>query len=192
MSKKLTFAVLLLLPSLLLAGNHEPIATTSGNAAKSHERAAEKPSLALPGPTANSESYSMKMNTGVITVLEMSAKGSHSLIGAINLPVVMVTPMAPMDAKPAKPVITEYALHQNYPNPFNPVTEIRFDLPKAEHVRLKVYNALGQEVANLVDEARDAGTYNVTWNASSVAAGMYICQIRAGNFVSSQKMLLLK
>jgi hypothetical protein len=139
----------------------------------------------------------MKMNSGVIALLEMSSGNSHSLIGSINLPIVMVTPMSPLDAKPEEPVVTDYALHQNNPNPFNPKTEIRFDLPEAARVELKVFNIMGQEVAKLVDEVKTAGTYRITWDSKTTAgtsapSGVYVYQIKAGNFVDAKKMMLIK
>ncbi|MBU0509572.1 right-handed parallel beta-helix repeat-containing protein [bacterium] len=91
------------------------------------------------------------------------------------------------------PVIpTTFALYQNYPNPFNPVTEIRFDLPEKAAVELRVFNTLGQLVATIVEETRNAGFYEVQWDASGFSSGMYVCQLRAGNFVDSKKMLLLR
>jgi len=87
---------------------------------------------------------------------------------------------------------TDFALHQNYPNPFNPITQIRFDLPRAEHVQLRIYNSLGQLVTTLADESRPAGEYALTWDAHNVATGLYLCRIQAGSFVQTKKMLLLK
>ncbi|HEY3295833.1 MAG TPA: T9SS type A sorting domain-containing protein [bacterium] len=79
-----------------------------------------------------------------------------------------------------------------YPNPFNPTTEIRFDLPQAARVELKVYNSLGQLVSTLLDETRAAGSYSIPWNGQNHATGLYFCQIKAGPFTATRKMLLLK
>ncbi|MBK7498513.1 MAG: T9SS type A sorting domain-containing protein [Ignavibacteriales bacterium] len=91
---------------------------------------------------------------------------------------------------------TEYKLEQNYPNPFNPSTIISYQLPKAGNVTLKVFDVLGREVATLVDEFRTAGSYEVEFNpASSIknpASGIYFYQLKAGEFVETKKMLLLK
>ena len=85
-----------------------------------------------------------------------------------------------------------YGLEQNYPNPFNPSTTIRYELPKASHVTLKIFNAIGQEVSTLVDEVQEAGHRSVQWNAGSVASGVYFYRLQAGNFVSMKKLLLLR
>lgn len=91
----------------------------------------------------------------------------------------------------------EFRLAQNYPNPFNPTTNINFDLPKDSPVKLKVYNAIGQEVATIVDEFQNAGYHSVVWNGRNEAnvqlpSGFYIYRIEAGDFVQSRKMILLK
>ncbi len=86
----------------------------------------------------------------------------------------------------------QYVLDQNYPNPFNPATTIRYGIPNAAKVTLKIYNVLGQEVASLVDADQTAGTYNVRFDAGSLASGMYLYRITAGQFVQVKKMLLLK
>jgi hypothetical protein len=98
-------------------------------------------------------------------------------------------------ATPAVPA--SYCLYQNFPNPFNPTTEIRFDLPEAVRVELKVFNLLGQEVASLVDQVRPAGSYRIMWDSKSatgspVASGMYVYQIKAGKFTDAKKMMLIR
>lgn len=85
-----------------------------------------------------------------------------------------------------------YALYQNYPNPFNPSTEIQFEIPEKAHVLMKVYSMLGQEVATLVDEVREAGTGSVSWNAAGMASGVYIVRITAGQFSQARKILLVQ
>lgn len=92
------------------------------------------------------------------------------------------------DAKTVK----EFSLEQNYPNPFNPNTKIKYQLPKDGFVTLKVYDILGNEVATLVNEEKIAGKYEANFNASSLASGVYIYKIQAGDFVNSKKMILLK
>jgi hypothetical protein len=92
----------------------------------------------------------------------------------------------------------DYEIHmQNYPNPFNPITEISFSLPNAGHVKLEVYNIMGQRVTTLVDEYREAGTHSVTWNSKNdagheVSSGVYFYRLESGSFTETRKMVLLK
>tara|TARA_B100000945_G_scaffold230379_1_gene186796 strand:+ start:389 stop:1762 length:1374 start_codon:yes stop_codon:yes gene_type:complete len=91
----------------------------------------------------------------------------------------------------------EFALHQNYPNPFNPVTRIRYDLPENSMVNITVYDMLGREVNTLVNKVQDAGFKSIIWDATndygkSVSAGIYLYQIKAGDFMRTEKMVLLK
>ncbi len=87
---------------------------------------------------------------------------------------------------------TKYSLEQNYPNPFNPSTTIRFSLPKAGMVILKVYNILGEEVATLINKEMNAGFHSVSFDALNMASGLYLYRISSGDFVDVKKMLLLK
>ena len=87
---------------------------------------------------------------------------------------------------------TEYALEQNYPNPFNPATTIRYALPAASHVRLTVYNLLGQEIVSLVDGPEEAGYKTVTFDASVYPSGIYIYRLTAGAFSEARKMLIMR
>lgn len=89
------------------------------------------------------------------------------------------------------PVLT-YSLEQNYPNPFNPETRIRFSIPETEHVTLKVYDILGSEVAELVNEVKEAGNYSVSFNSENLSSGIYIYKLSAGTFSSIKKMILTK
>jgi hypothetical protein len=91
----------------------------------------------------------------------------------------------------------DFALLQNYPNPFNPETEIRFALPQASHVVLKIFSLLGEEIRALVDEQREAGYQAVRWdgkdkNGKLVASGVYLYQLQAGTFYEVKKMSLLR
>lgn len=88
--------------------------------------------------------------------------------------------------------VTEYSLEQNYPNPFNPSTTIKFQLPTDGFVTLKVYDILGNEVTTLINEQKPQGRYEVNFNASSLASGVYIYKIQTGSFISSKKMMLIK
>ncbi|MDW8438564.1 MAG: T9SS type A sorting domain-containing protein [Chloroherpetonaceae bacterium] len=85
-----------------------------------------------------------------------------------------------------------FVLEQNYPNPFNPTTTIAYQLPVASAVTLKVYDALGKEVATLVNARQEAGAYQVVLNAGAWSSGAYFYRLRAGAFVQTRKMMLLK
>ena len=86
---------------------------------------------------------------------------------------------------------TEYSLCQNYPNPFNPGTTIQYYLPKSADVSLGIYNTLGQLVAILVNERKDAGSYQVEWNAN-VPSGIYFYRLQAGEYLETKKMIFLR
>lgn len=85
-----------------------------------------------------------------------------------------------------------FKLHQNYPNPFNPATTIAFDLPEAAHVKLVVYNMMGQQVAMLKNEAMQPGYYRLNFDASRLASGVYIYRIEANRFTALKKMTVMK
>jgi len=89
-------------------------------------------------------------------------------------------------------IANNFNLEQNYPNPFNPSTTINYNLAERSAVSLKVYDVLGNEVANLVNTTQEAGQHNITFDASSLSSGLYIYTLNAGNFISSRKMMLLK
>lgn len=89
-------------------------------------------------------------------------------------------------------VPTGFALYPNYPNPFNASTVISYQLPVCSFVSLKVFDLLGREIETLVAEERYAGIYTSTWNAARFASGVYIARLTAGNYVASQKLLLIK
>jgi hypothetical protein len=86
----------------------------------------------------------------------------------------------------------EFSLSQNYPNPFNPGTVIAFSIPTDEFVSLKVYNSLGQEVSTLVNQVIKAGTHTVNFNAANLMSGVYYYTLKAGSFVQTNKMSLMK
>ena len=83
-------------------------------------------------------------------------------------------------------------LSQNYPNPFNPVTVIEYALPKSIRVTFVIYNLSGKEVSRLVDAEQSAGNHKIIWDASNVASGIYLYRLKAGDFVRTRKMILLK
>ena len=86
----------------------------------------------------------------------------------------------------------EYVLYQNYPNPFNPSTTINYSIKSAGLVTLKVYDILGTEVATLVNERKEPGNYDVTFNAANLPSGIYVYMLISGNFLDSKKLILAK
>lgn len=86
----------------------------------------------------------------------------------------------------------EFKLEQNFPNPFNPTTRIQYQLPSITEVSLKVYDILGNEVKELVNEQQEPGYYEVQFNASNFASGMYVYRLQAGDYVAIKKMMLVK
>lgn len=85
-----------------------------------------------------------------------------------------------------------FSLSQNYPNPFNPATTIDFSLPRASNIRLKIYDVLGNEVMNVINEFKPAGNYAVNVNCSNLTSGVYFYTLTAGEYKVTKKMLLIK
>ena len=94
----------------------------------------------------------------------------------------------------AKPVVDpeRFSLLQNRPNPFNPITTIGYNLPEASDVRLTIYTVTGQRVAILVSGYQEAGYYEVVWDGSRFANGIYFYRLEAGAFVETRRMVLMK
>lgn len=83
-------------------------------------------------------------------------------------------------------------MYQNYPNPFNPVTVINFDISKSSFVNLKVFDAIGREVEELVNGRVEPGVYSVEWNAETYNSGIYFYMLKTDNFTQSRKMIVIK
>lgn len=94
--------------------------------------------------------------------------------------------------EPATEIASSFALHPNYPNPFNATTEITFDLPHAMQARLKVYDVLGREVAELAGGVMNSGSHTILYDASLLSSGVYFYRLEAGEFGETRKMVLLK
>ena len=135
------------------------------------------------GTTTNENNYSftdknLEPGNYSYKLVQKDFDGTHTESKIVNVKVV------------SNPV--EYVLSQNYPNPFNPTTKIKYTIPKAGEVTLKVYNAIGQEVASIVNNFKEAGTYSVDFNAASFVSGVYLYKLTAGNYSQVRKMILLK
>ncbi len=86
----------------------------------------------------------------------------------------------------------EYSLLNNYPNPFNPSTIIRYAVPKSSPVQIKVFDVIGNEIVTIIDEEKPAGTYEVEFDGTGLPSGIYFYQLKAGSFVKTKKMILIK
>lgn len=98
----------------------------------------------------------------------------------------------PSDVEQIEELAADFNLSQNYPNPFNPTTNIQYSIPEQAHVTLKVYDVLGNEIAELVNEELSAGVYNRTFNAANLSSGIYFYTLRANNFTATKKLMLVK
>jgi DNA-binding beta-propeller fold protein YncE len=138
--------------------------------------------------------YWTEIGTPVIRRADLDGQNAQDLPLSVNNPAgIMVVRPPSTGVISTHPVLPrEYALMQNFPNPFNPSTTIRYDLPFAGDVSLKVYDFLGREVAVLETGRADAGRYSVTWNAEDVASGVYFYKIRSGTYHQVRRMMLVK
>ena len=114
-----------------------------------------------------------------------STVGSEAYIDYIDL-------TAPSSVEQLNGVPMDFSLTQNYPNPFNPSTKIEYTIPEESLVQLKVYDVLGNQVAELVNEEQTSGTYRVDFKAENLSSGLYIARLSSGNYTKTIKMTLLK
>ncbi len=122
---------------------------------------------------------------------------SHKIVDGVKIVISNENVSLLKITKRLQAIPTSFKLAQNYPNPFNPSTMIKYDLPETRNVTLVIYNALGEQVRTLVSGMQDAGYYSILWDAkndlgSKVGSGVYIYALRAGNYYSVKKMMLLK
>ncbi|MBN1299944.1 MAG: CotH kinase family protein [Melioribacteraceae bacterium] len=115
-----------------------------------------------------------------------SSSGINGTPGSVNNNFIVLSERS-LPFQPEK-----FLLFQNYPNPFNPVTKIRFTLPESQYVSLKIYNIIGQEIKTLINGEKLPGSYEVQFNGSELASGVYIYNLIAGKYSASHKMILLK
>jgi hypothetical protein len=115
---------------------------------------------------------------------------THELVGAIINGRTYGTIVSIGD--PKNELKKSFILSQNYPNPFNPTTVIKYQLPEAGLVTLKVFDILGNEIETLVNEQKQTGTYEITWYAEGLPSGIYFYRLQAGDFIETKKMILMK
>ncbi len=98
----------------------------------------------------------------------------------------------PVSIEDVKDVPLQFEVYQNFPNPFNPTTTVKYQIPELSFVSLKVYDVLGNELATLINEEKAVGTYAVEFNAKDIPSGIYFYQLKAGSFIETKKMVLLR
>ncbi len=135
-------------------------------------------------------------NTYYIRVWKYSGYGSYSIKVTNKYP---GQPLTEVKDEEVKLLPVSYALYQNYPNPFNPTTTIKYEIPENAHVKLKVYDILGNEVAVIVDEYQNAGIYTVSFSSGSlsssdgnITSGVYFYRLEANNLTQVKKFILMK
>ena len=116
-------------------------------------------------------------------VRDLSVRGNHGVYQGITVGIA---------ERHGRELPKTVALLQNYPNPFNPTTTIHYTVCQAGHVSLSVYNTLGEEVARLVGQEQSAGAHTVTWAATDLPSGVYYYRLRAGEYIHTRKMVLVK
>ena len=126
------------------------------------------------------------MEDDTLKMYYAGSNGSNWEIGLATSPFVPVS----VEYETIQP--TQFALEQNYPNPFNPSTKIQYSVPQTSQVQIKVFDVLGNEIETLVNEEKPTGTYELTWNAANLPSGVYFYQIKAGSFIETKKMILIK
>lgn len=139
--------------------------------------------LVITGVTRNGQPYAVYDSAALTLTLP---KGTGGLF------TVTYAPAGPVTSVPSAPLPVQFTLDQNYPNPFNPSTAIRYAIPAAGNVSLKVYTLLGQEVATLVSGVQPAGVHTVTFDAPNLAGGVYLYRLTSGGSSQVKKMLLVR
>lgn len=133
------------------------------------------------------ESYTLIDGSGRTHFNPIEISGSGSMSVSSNEVTRLIIRAISKEAVP-----TEYALAQNFPNPFNPTTRIKYQLPTAGRVTLKVFDVLGKEVVTLVDEIEEAGYKSVVFDAARISTGVYFYRLQVGNYVETRKLMILK
>jgi photosystem II stability/assembly factor-like uncharacterized protein len=134
-------------------------------------------------PTSNymTDCYFFDVNTGFIVgdqgMILKTTNGGGNFIGISNY---------------NNNILNEFELNQNYPNPFNPVTRIIYKIPVKSIVRLIIYDVIGREIIDLVNQEQNSGEYSVDWDASGYSSGVYFFELQAGEFAAKKKMVLIK
>ncbi len=135
---------------------------------------------------------SLKISVALVGGLSV-AGGAHNLFANAQNALTLYDSNYVLGVKTTSSDIpTQCHLYQNYPNPFNPSTSISFSIPKQSHVRIEIFNPLGQLIATLVDEDKHPGYYSVTWNANNSTSGVYFYRMTAGDLVQTKGLLVIR
>lgn len=179
-----------LVEALLTSATGGAVATVGGSGAVYYNEMINFTNKVITGLTQNP---SITLGASIVQAMNSAPKWEdHRRMTLIGDPALMVRKANTMNAAVQPVTPSDFALYQNYPNPFNPSTTIRFSLPSASFVSLKVYNLIGQEVASLVNDFRASGMHSVQFNAAGLASGMYLYRIQSGQFSQTKKFVFLK
>jgi hypothetical protein len=132
--------------------------------------------------------YIAPSTPGIDTIFATVSSGTPAWNWAPSKRVVVVNLAGTQNNQTAR----EYCLDQNYPNPFNPTTNISFELPKAAHVTVKVFDISGREILTLLDSYLESGSHEISWNAVNFSSGIYFYKLETSEFTSTRKMMLVK
>jgi plastocyanin len=153
-----------------------------------HNVVADDNSFTSGAPSSSNWEYEFVFNNTGINPYYCSLHGGPGGVGMSGVITVEATTNITNEAISSY----KYDLEQNYPNPFNPSTTIKYQIEFSEPVSLKIYNILGNEVAELVNEVKQAGNYSVSFDARNITSGVYFYKLQAGSFVQARKMIILK
>ncbi|MBS1518500.1 MAG: T9SS type A sorting domain-containing protein [Bacteroidetes bacterium] len=163
-------------PTVILTGNYGPQAAISTNFGATWNTSTSGMSGAGAGMWIQSRDYMLSMQTGGIYKLKID----YSVITSVS------------ENSISGIIPDNYSLEQNYPNPFNPSTIIKFSVPVSGNVSLKVYNQIGKEVETLSDGFKNAGSYEINFNAAALSSGVYFYKLETNGYTQTKKMLLVK
>jgi hypothetical protein len=143
----------------------------------------------------NGFSTSINNNSSILSQIGEPLTGKSNnetseVTGGFLAGIIILNSVTSINDNQNKPL--SYELYQNFPNPFNPTTKIKYSIARASYVKLKIYDIIGSEVAELVNEEKPIGSYEVWLDGSKLASGVYIYRLQAGSFINTKKMILLK
>ncbi|MBI1931308.1 MAG: T9SS type A sorting domain-containing protein [Ignavibacteriales bacterium] len=143
-------------------------------------------------PLASNTSHTIEPNWNDVTNTDLKILVDEGNDGTVDDTLSLTNKITGIGNSQGSLLPTEYKLEQNYPNPFNPTTTISYQIPVNKHITIKVYDVLGREIATLIDEYKPAGIYKLEFNASRLVSGVYFYKLRAGSFVETRKMIIMR